>query len=490
MGGGQNEYKLAGWFGRVNYDYDGRYLAEISGRYDGTSRFASNNRWGFFPSGSVGWKISEEKFMEWARPSLSNLKFRVSYGSLGNQNVSSFYTFLRMITLSNFDTFNFGSDTKAKYSSIGAPIAQNLTWETAHQWDIGADLAMFNNRLNFTGDIYVRNTVNMLTDGIELPGVYGATPPQMNTADLRTKGYELSATWRDNLKIFGHNLSYSVSANLSNYDARITRYDNPEKVFAKKYYPGMKLGEIWGYHVDGLFASDEEAAQYSSQVDLGVVAKNLPQGIWMAGDLKFADLDGDGKISIGEDSALKPGDRKIIGNELPTLQYGFSGSLNYMGFDIYAFFQGTGNHYWYPNGYNYQFWGSFSDPVAGYIPRNFIDQCWSKDNPGAYFPRPLGQSAKNGQLSFVNDRYLQNIRYMRFKNLTIGYSIPEKILSKVSIKQLRVYFTAENLCYWSPIKKHSKYIDPEAAFSRTSNQLNAMYYPWAKTYMFGIDITL
>ena len=490
MGGGQNEYKLAGWFGRVNYDYDGRYLAEISGRYDGTSRFASNNRWGFFPSGSVGWRISEEKFMEWARPSLSNLKFRVSYGSLGNQNVSSFYTFLRMITLSNFDTFNFGSDTKAKYSSIGAPIAQNLTWETARQWNIGADLAMFNNRLNFTGDIYVRNTVNMLTDGIELPGVYGATPPQMNTADLRTKGYELSATWRDNLKIFGHNLSYSVSANLSNYDARITRYDNPEKVFAKKYYPGMKLGEIWGYHVDGLFASDEEAAQYSSQVDLGVVAKNLPQGIWMAGDLKFADLDGDGKISIGEDSALKPGDRKIIGNELPTLQYGFSGSLNYMGFDIYAFFQGTGNHYWYPNGYNYQFWGSFSDPVAGYIPRNFIDQCWSKDNPGAYFPRPLGQSAKNGQLSFVNDRYLQNIRYMRFKNLTIGYSIPEKILSKVSIKQLRVYFTAENLCYWSPIKKHSKYIDPEAAFSRTSNQLNAMYYPWAKTYMFGIDITL
>ena len=490
MGGGQNEYKLAGWFGRVNYDYDGRYFAEISGRYDGTSRFASNNRWGCFPSGSVGWRISEEKFMEWARPSLSNLKFRVSYGSLGNQNVSSFYTFLRMITLSDFDTFNFGSDTKAKYSSIGAPIAQNLTWETARQWNIGADLAMFNNRLNFTGDIYVRNTVNMLTDGIELPGVYGATPPQMNTADLRTKGYELSATWHDNLKIFGHNLSYSVSANLSNYDARITRYDNPEKVFAKSYYPGMKLGEIWGYHVDGLFASDEEAAQYSSQVDLGVVAKNLPQGTWRAGDLKFADLDGDGKISVGEDSALNPGDMKIIGNELPTLQYGFSGSLNYMGFDIYAFFQGTGNHYWYPNGYNYQFWGSFSDPVAGYIPRNFIDQCWSKDNPGAYFPRPLGQSAKNGQLSFVNDRYLQNIRYMRFKNLTIGYSIPGKILSKVSIQQLRVYFTAENLCYWSPIKKHSKYIDPEAAFSRSSNQLNAMYYPWAKTYMFGIDITL
>lgn len=112
------------------------------------------------------------------------------------------------------------------------------------------------------------------------------------------------------MKIFGHNLSYSVSANLSNYDARITRYDNPEKVFAKSYYPGMKLGEIWGYHVDGLFASDEEAAQYSSQVDLGVVAKNLPQGTWRAGDLKFADLDGDGKISVGEDSALNPGDMK------------------------------------------------------------------------------------------------------------------------------------------------------------------------------------
>lgn len=490
MGGGQNQYKLSGFFGRASYDYEGRYLAEVSGRYDGTSRFASDNRWGWFPSGSVGWRISEERFFESARDYINNLKLRISYGSLGNQNVSSYYTFLRMISINDFSTFNFGSDTKGKYSSIGAPIADNLTWETAKQWNFGVDYAMLNNRLTFTGDYYVRNTVDMLTNGVELPAVYGATVPQMNTADLRTKGYELALSWRDSFALAGRKFNYSVGVTLSDYRSHITRYDNKDKVFSKSYYEGMRLGEIWGYHVDGLFASDEEAAEYASKVDLSYVAKNLgPEGKWKGGDMRFADLDGDGKISIGANSVANPGDRKVIGNSLPSLQYGINASANYAGFDVSVFFQGTGNHYWYPVGYASQFWGAFSGTQVGIIPKDFISNVWSEENPNAYFPRPVANSAVNGTLSLVNDRYLQNIRYLRLKNLQVGYTIPQNITRKFHVDNVRIYFTGENLAYWSPIKKNSKFIDPEAAFTRSSNEFNRLFYPWPKTYMFGIDLT-
>ena len=200
VGGGQNEYALMGFFGRINYDYKGRYLFEVSGRYDGTSRFASDSRWGFFPSGSVGWRISEEPFFKSARNVIDNLKLRGSYGSLGNQNVSSYYTFVRTISINDFSAYSFGEGSAmAKYSTLGAPLASNLTWETAKQWDLGIDLTMLDNRLNITLDGYIRNTVNMLTDGVELPAVYGASVPDMNTANLRTKGYELSIVWRDKL---------------------------------------------------------------------------------------------------------------------------------------------------------------------------------------------------------------------------------------------------------------------------------------------------
>lgn len=490
MGGGQNEYKLSGIFGRVNYNYEGRYLLELSGRYDGSSRFASDKRWGWFPSGSIGWRISEEKFFEGIRDHVDNLKLRLSYGSLGNQNVSSYYTFLRMITLKDFSTFNFGTDIKARYSSIGAPIADDLTWETSRQWNLGADLSMLRNRLSLTADVYVRNTVDMLTDGIELPAVYGATVPQMNTADLRTKGYELALGWRDGFDLSGRRLNYSLGLTLSDYRSHITRYDNQDKVFSKQYYEGMRVGEIWGYETDGLFATDEEAAQYASEVDLSYVAKRLgPDGKWKAGDIKFVDIDGDGRISIGDNSVNNPGDRKVIGNSLPSLQYGVNATAGYAGFDVAVQLQGTGNHYWYPHGYAMQFWGPFAEAQLSYLQRDFMSQVWSPENPDAYFPRPMANSAISGTLSFVNDRYLQNIRYLRFKNLTVGYTIPAAITRKAGIDNIRVYFTGENLAYWSPLKKHSAYVDPEAAFTRTSsNQKNRIYYPWAKTYMFGIDV--
>lgn len=424
VGGGQSEYALAGFFGRVNYDYKGRYLFEASGRYDGTSRFAAGSRWGFFPSGSVGWRISEEPFFKPLSGYVDNLKLRASFGSLGNQNVSSYYTYMRLISVSDFAGFTFGEGSSmAKYATLGAPVASDLTWETSEQWDFGFDLTMLKNRLNITVDGYVRNTLNMLTDGVELPAVYGASVPDMNTADLQTKGYEVTMSWRDQFELAGRPLEYSLGFNVSNYKSYITKYDNKDKTFAKDYYEGMRIGEIWGFVTDGLFATDEEAQAYAKEVDLSYMVDGLTGG-WKAGDVKFVDLDGDGMVDIGSNNVADPGDRKVLGNSLPSLSYGINASVRWCGFDVSVFFQGTGNHYWYPHGHMMSFWGPFSYPYQTFLQKDFMDKVWAEDNTDAYFPRPMAYSSTSGPLSKVNDRYLQNIRYMRLKNLTVGYTIP------------------------------------------------------------------
>ena len=543
--GGQNEYALEGIFGRANYDYKGKYLVEFSCRYDGTSRFGEGHRWGFFPSGSVGWRMSEESFWEPLRPVWNNSKVRVSYGHLGNQQTSDLYNFFRGMSTHNFASFNFGTGNgSSSYTSIDAPKAGDLTWETAKQWDLGLDLSFFNNRLSFTGDIYVRDTDNMLTSGFELPGVYGASVPKMNIANMRTKGYELAFQWNDNFNLFGRPFNYNISFNLSDYRSEITRFNNQDKTLTQ-YYEGMQMGEIWGYSLeDRFFATDEEAQEYASRIDLAQV-KGGSTGAWQAGDVILRDLDGNGVINNGIDGRIRwngklydpgdagydeakshlndtdlttksydvpintldnHGDLRRIGNELPTLSYGITAGFQYCGFDASIFFQGTGNHYWYPHGQNYSFWGSYAYEYVSFLPADFLDKVWSADNPDSYFPRPQGRYAwKSGPLGYKNDKYLQNIRYCRLKNLTVGYTLPNKWTKKVGIDKVRVYFTGENLAYWSPLKKNSKYVDPESAFSRGrdasgwvpttirdsdgNDDLNNFSYPWPKTYMFGIDIT-
>ena len=379
----------------------------------------------------------------------------------------------------------------AKYSSISAPNSSDLTWEKTVHYNLGLDLDMLKSRLQFTGEAYIRDTKDMLTAGYALPALYGADAPKQNTANLRTKGFELSLAWKDQLTIAGKPFGYNVRVQLSDYDSEITKYENESKTFAKDYYVGKKLGEIWGFVTDGLFQSDEEAAEYSSQVDLSYVNGKIPGGVWKAGDLKYVDLNNNGKIDIGANSVNDPGDRKVIGNSLARLQYGFSVGFDFLGFDVSAFFQGTGNHYWYPSMYSFAFWGPFSQPMTSYLDKDFLSKCWDENNKDAYFPRPVAYYAYNGsgQLRRVNDRYLQNCRYLRFKNLSVGYSLPKKIVNKAHIGGVRVYFTGENLAYWSPIKKHNTHIDPEAAFNRSDNTYNRAFYPWQKSYMFGVDIT-
>lgn len=497
VSGGYDDYSLMGFFGRVNYDYKEKYLLEVSGRYDGSSRFAAGNRWGFFPSASAGWKISEEPFFKGIKEVVNFMKIRASVGSIGNQNVTGsnggYYTYLRQISIGTMSDYTFGEgSTYSKYSSISAPNASDLTWEVATQYDLGLDANLFDSRLQFTGDIYIRDTKGMLTAGKELPAVYGASVPRMNAADLRTKGYELSLSWRDQFDLAGYPFGYNVRATLSDYRSYVTKFDNQEKLLSN-YYEGERLGDIWGYVVDGLFATDEEAQKYTSEVlDCSQLISSRMTGGFLAGDLRYVDLDGDGLLTSGKNTLDNPGDQKILGNSLPSLQYGLTLGFDWVGFDFSVFFQGTGNHYWYPAGMNTAFWGPYSYSYLSFLQRDFLDNCWSEDNPDAYFPRPRSYSSTGGELRLTNSRYLQNIRYLRLKNLTVGYTIPQNWTRKIGVEKVRFYFTGENLHYWSPIKKNSAYIDPESAFRRETGSNSAydhMSYPWQKTMMFGVDIT-
>lgn len=510
ISGGQSEYALMGVFGRVNYDYKGRYLFEVAGRYDGSSRFAKGHRWGFFPSGSLGWRISEEPFFASAKQTVDNLKIRASVGTLGNQNVSN-YAYMRTVDVDKyFSNYTFDGNAPAQYASLSAPNSSSLTWETTYQYNVGVDLAMFRNRLNFTAEAYIRDTKDMLVQGNTLPSVYGADAPKENSADLRTRGYELSLGWRNSFKLAGRDFNYNVSASLSDYDSHITRYDNNKTKSLTDYYEGMRIGEIWGFVVDGLFQTDEEAQNYQNNVcdALSYIGNNRMQGGFLAGDLRYVDLDdkkegpnGINMISLGKNTADDPGDRKILGNSLPSFQYGFNLGFDWMGIDASVFFQGTGNHYFYPPGMNIAFWGSYSYAYyTAFMPTDFIKTVWSEDNKNAYFPRARVYSSTGGELAPVNSRYLQNVRYLRLKNLTVGYTLPQKWTRAIHVDKIRFYFSGENLAYWSPLKKHSKYLDPESAYRRVtkktstgmytnSDAKDAVAYPWQKTIMFGIDIT-
>lgn len=493
VGGGQNAWKTLGFFYRVNYDYMGRYLFEISSRYDGSSRFSSGHKWGFFPSFSAGWRISEEPFFAPLKPTVNNLKFRASYGTLGNQKVAKYITYLRLVNFKTFAGYNFGDAVMARYTNLDAPVASDMTWEVAKQTNIGLDLAMFGNKLELTAEAYIRDTDGMLTNGMDLPAVYGATVPQMNAADLRTQGFELSLSWRDSFNVLGKPLNYSIRPTLSNYTSHITKFANETKLLSN-YYDGMEIGELWGFEVAGLFQSDAEAAEYTSKVDQSYFNANLTGG-WKAGDVKYVDKDGDGIIGIGKYTLDDHGDLKYLGNTLPRLHYGLTTSIAWGGFDLSVFFEGTGTHYWYPSKSNFDFWGPFSLGYPTFISKGFLDNCWSEDNPDAYFPRPRSNVASNGggELGrLANDRYVQNVRYLRFKNLTFGYEIPKKLISVVGLEKARVYVSGENLYYWSPLKKYTDHLDPESAFSRdddAGSDLNNGSYPWQKTIMFGIDIT-
>ena len=387
--------------------------------------------------------------------------------------------------------YTFDGISNAGQAYVDAPVSNNLTWETVISKNLGIDLGFLRNRLTLNADFFIRDTKNMLTAAMTLPAVYGEVAPKENAANLRTKGFELALSWKDNVTVLGQPLYYGVTATLGDFVTHITKFDNEAMIISENYV-GKRLGDIWGYVSDGVFATDEEAAEWEanydsfSTVNSGIKAQAAPWNHLMAGDIKYVDLNGDGKINTGDNTLKNPGDRKIIGNSRPRFNYALKGDFSWYGVDLSIFFQGGGKMDWMPNYNCIYFWGPYSYHRPTFIPTDFVEKCWSAeegaDNSKIVFPRQRGRIATSSHLK-TSDFYLQNAAYLRLKNLTVGYTLPIK--SK-AIDKARIYFSGENLFYLSPLRRATKYIDPEVATTSVSEDLT---YPYSKTFSFGVDIT-
>ena len=462
--GGKSHTALRGGFYRFNYIYDNRYLIEFNGRYDGTSKFPTDDRFGFFPSVSAGWRISEEDFMagvDW----LSNLKLRASYGSLGNQDVTDqwdnpiYYPYITSMG-QNLSNYLMGG---SRISAIYAPglVSPTLTWETVNNQNIGVDIGLFDNNLTMNFDTYIRATKDMLMD-VSYPDLLGTSAPDVNAADLETSGWEFQISYRDDI---GEDWTYNVSFNISDYTTTITDYENPTGAIYD-YYEGQEIGEIWGYETHSLFQSEEEVEQAADQSKLGAN--------WRPGDVRYKDLNGDGEISQGNNTLDEPGDRRVIGNNTPSYSYGLNFDVSYKGFTVSAFFQGVGERdVWPPSGN----WNWFFPYMAGHIEEYFITESWSEDNRDAYFYHPTIRSHKN---THTQTRYLQDASYIRLKDLRLSYQLPQEMLTTIGLNNMRLYVSSKNLWEYSNIHEP---LDPEYIFS------NAVPYPLQRTYMAGVQIS-
>jgi TonB-linked SusC/RagA family outer membrane protein len=485
--GGWDRWDILGTFYRLNYSYKDRYLVEANGRYDGSSKFPSNQRYAFFPSVSAGWKISNEPFWTVSKDLISDLKIRGSYGSLGNGSIAS-YAFQEKFNISKSGRILNGV-LPQKTSQPGV-LPDGLTWETSNTQNLGLDLGMLSNRLTITGDAYIRRTKDMFTVGMTLPAVFGTDVPKGNYADLKTTGWEVSVAWRDRLNVGGKPFNYGIRATMADYTAKITKYNNPDKRLSD-YYVGQTVGEIWGYQTAGYFTSAEDIANSPKQT----LIKASNTGQLLPGDIKFADLNGDGVINDGDKTVNKPGDRKIIGNSTPRYTYGIGVDADWNNFSFSAFFQGVAKRDWYPGSEASVFWGQYNRPYNK-VPVSQLDKIWSESNPDAYFPRYRGYVAQNGQgeLTQAQTKYLQNTAYLRMKNVQVAYNLPLHLIQKIKLTNLRVFLSGENLLTWSPLYKITKDIDPESIngsdrILTDGSSGNGNNYPILKSVTIGLTAT-
>lgn len=474
-------WAVQGMFFRLNYDYLGRYLLEVNGRYDGSSKYKSGSQWGFFPSVSVGWRLSEEKFFEPARNLFDNVKLRASIGTLGNQ-----------VTNGNFDYLGYLDNETLSYvmggkviSGLKAPTlaSTNITWEKVTTTNFGLDIAMLNNRLNASFDYYIRNTNDMVISKT-YPAVLGSSGGKENLANMRTNGWELSVSWNDKINnVGGSPLMYSIGVGLADSYSTITKFDNPEGAL-NNYYEGKRIGEIWGYVTDG-FIQDEAEAQRMATIQ-GDISKT-----WKVGDIRYKDLDGVEGITSAK-TIYNTGDQKVIGNTTPRYSFNINASASWKGFDVRVFFEGIAKRdLWIDSPV---FWGfpSNSNVWQSAVNDYHVDNSWSENNTNAYYPLP----SYSGRSKQTQTKYLQNGAYIRLKDLTISYTIPKAWISTVGIEQLKVFASGQNL--WVGTKLF-KYLDPDIVSTRQSNSKDnklvgnltsdGKAYPFSRTFSFGINLT-
>lgn len=485
--GGWDKWNVLGGFFRLNYHYNDKYLLEVNGRYDGSSKFPTNERFAFFPSVSAGWRVSNESFWKVSPNLISDLKLRASYGSLGNGSIAS-YAFQEKFAIRQANLALGG--VKPPYTSQPNVLPDGLTWETSTTQNIGLDLSMVRNRLTLSADAYIRKTTDMFTVGRTLPAVFGTDIPKGNYADLKTTGWEVVLNWNDEVNVGSKTLGYIVRLTLADNQSVIEKYNNPDKKLID-YYEGQKLGEIWGYETEGFFASDEDIRTHADQT----LIKSSTSGKTLPGDIKFRDLDGNNKIDNGTATANKPGDMRVIGNSKARYTYGIMLGATWNNFALSGFFQGVGKQDWWPGTEADAFWGPYNRPYNG-TPEYIVGNYWTEDKPYGYFPRMRGYAAQSDwrELGVKQTKYLQNVAYIRLKNVQLSYTLPKSLVEKISASNARIYVTGENLWTWSPLYRLTRDIDvesigPSDKVLTTSNAGNGNNYPILKSYTAGLVVT-
>jgi len=487
-----NEYGLSGYFFRFNYSYKNKYLLEATGRYDGSSRFPTNERYGIFPGASAGWVLTEEKFLQPLKNIFSQIKLRGSYGEIGNQvtyltgtTVQDYYPAVPSMNIVNAGWID--PSTNIVYTTLGSPrlVSQSFTWERIRTFDLGIDATLLKNKLSATFDVYREETIGMLVNGSSLPASLGTQPPKENRGNLKVEGWDMNLTWKDNI---GKDFNYSVGVNLAGRNpAVITKYNNPAKLLSD-YYEGMKINEIWGYKTYGYFTADDFAKGVldAKLINNKTVADNkglMPgiagfQGVYQnPGDIRFVDANGDGVISPGANTVANPGDRAVIGNSTRRFQYGFNGSASYKNFDLSFFIQGVGDRdVWISNQVFWPYVDQFSSIYAHQL------DYWTPENQNAYYPRMYANASSNtGTSRSTQTKYLSNGAYLRVKSIAAGYTLPQKWASRMHLSRARIFFSGENLFTFDHLPAG---LDPEA-----SDLGNGGIYPFLKKMSFGVNVS-
>lgn len=462
-GGPYTEHRLSSMFARVGYDFDERYMLQATVRRDGSSRFGSNNKYGVFPSFSLGWNIMNENFMEKTRSWLSNMKLRVSWGKNGNDNIGDFlYTTLTSMG----SNYYFGKNSNMTIGSKANRLANpDLKWEESEQTDIGLDFGFFNGALTFTADYFIKKTNGMIIE-MPIPSYVGESKPFGNVGDMENSGFEFELGYRGHVGDFNYSIKGNASylhnelKNLGNDTGFLNYGINQFSDGGTRAENGQPFPFFYGYKTAGVFQNTAEVNAYVNSEG------NLIQPNAIPGDLRFVDMNGDGQITSD--------DRTNIGNGTPDWTFGLNLGAEYKGFDFNLFLQGVAGVDVFDATYR-------QDMVSGNYPSWMLDR-WSGEGTSNRVPRLALGDSKNWVCS---DLYVQDGSYLRLKNISLGYTLPRSLTQKAKISRLRMYVMAENLFTWT---KYWGY-DPEIGSGSTSLGVDYGVYPQARTWTVGFNLS-
>jgi TonB-linked SusC/RagA family outer membrane protein len=456
--GSEEEWGINSFFSRVNYSYKDKYLFEANVRMDGSSRFASENRWGTFPSFSAGWRISNEGFMQGIREQVSNLKIRASWGQTGNQDIG-LYKYLRTINIAT-QAYSFRDNlANGAYFSESNP---DITWETSEMIDFGIEAGFFNNKLSVTLDFYSKDTKNILVSNLPVPGTYGSGAPTQNVGAINNKGWEFSANYAFKTGKVNHSLTGNLSDNVNEVtdDGGRTLISGSDVVTILK--EGFPINSYYALKSDGYFQNAQEVANGPKQTFNAAGAK--------PGDIRYVDRNGDGVINESTD-------RFILGNPFPRYTYGLTYAMDWNGIDFSVFLQGVGKRSMWIRGEAVEaFHNNNEGPVRDY----HIDR-WTPANPDASYPR-LTVGSESANNAAKSDFWIQDASYLRLKNIQLGYTIPERFTKQIGVSRFRAYITGQNLVTLTKLK--SGY-DPEI---NSGAALSGRVYPVTKVLAVGLNV--